>query len=138
MKTTLLLLALLVAGCKSIDIPPIPIPTPEPQPTAMPAKPATLCEPEKGIECMTPFGKDIRGLAYSGSKRIFIGCKEWVDSLTVDGKTIRAAHEWQRNGIRYVLAGCNAPSSKDPVLPQDAIEYRKTTRFYYWATREPK
>jgi hypothetical protein len=153
MKTLALLAILAMTGC-TVTVPDLPqidqaptnapalpivtpvVVTPDTGAVAMLPKPATLCAPTKGKECMNPFGKDIRGLAYSGGKRIFIGCDEWVKSLSFDGKTVKAGHEWTKDGVRYVLDGCNAPSSSGPVLRQDSIAYRKTTRFYYWPTRE--
>lgn len=111
---------------------------PAAQPSAMLPKPAAICAPDKGVECPTPFGKDIRAIAADGKGKFlcFVGCDAWAKSLTFDGTTVTAAPSWTRNGVTYVCYGVRVPKSGGPLIEALSARYRKTTRFYYWPTRE--
>ena len=134
--------ALLNGDADIPDIVPAPDPvTPAPSPGTMLPKPATICDlgiAEKGTECTVPFGKDIRAIATTGGGRFqcFVGCDEWVRSLAYRDGTVTAAPEFRRNGTRYVCYGHRVPRSDGPLVPALAAKYAKTTRFYYWPTRE--
>lgn len=99
-------------------------------------KPATLCAPQKDMECYNPFGLDIRALGWNGNDWTFIACDEWAKSLKQDGETISAAPEWSRNGVRYVCAGHREPKSSGPLVENLSGQYQTTMRWYYWPTKE--
>ncbi len=113
---------------------PDPVDPPVPNTGLLP-KPATLCTPEKGVECPVPFGKDIRALAWNGSDWTFVGCDKWIASLSKYGSVITAAAEWTSNGVRYVCAGHREPTSSGPLVENLSGAYQTTMRWYYWPTR---
>jgi hypothetical protein len=98
-------------------------------------KPATLCYPEKGVECPVPWGMDVRFLAWAGDDWIFIGSDAAVKATGRQGKAI-TGNDFTRNGIRYVYAGYKVPRSAGPLIAERTGQYAETYRLYYWPTRD--
>jgi hypothetical protein len=105
------------------------------QASGLTPKPATLCYPEKGIECPVPWGMDVRFLAWAGDDWIFIGSDAAVKATGRQGKAI-TGNDFVRNGIRYVYAGYKVPRSAGPLIAERTGQYAETYRLYYWPTRE--
>lgn len=119
----------------------IPVPTPQPEEGKLLPKPATLVQPEYGPECPNYWGgKDIRCLAWGNRKSggkdwVFVACKEWKDSLTVNGKDVSAKNYFERGSVKYITAGHKEPSSSGPLQENLAGTYKTTMRWYYWPTK---